>query len=198
MKRVYGFIWAAMLGGALVVAGCGGGGGDDDEDAGPDITAEIDDDLSTDGIPDPSTEPPEEVVEDGTPDGTTGDGRVGDACTAPTDCGGIPSSAPNCLTDIMGYVEFPGGYCSADCTSDDDCGDTDEGTCINAYIMTLCLKNCSEASECRESEGYTCGTLPDILGIPGTFCLPAFEMPDMPPDASTDPEEDVAVDSTAD
>jgi len=98
----------------------------------------------------------------------------------------------------MGYVEFPGGYCSADCTSDADCGDTDEGTCLNLYIMTMCIKNCTESSECRESEGYTCGELPSMLGIEGTFCIPPFEMPDMPPDATTDAEEDPADDSTTD
>lgn len=198
MKRVNGIpaMLALLLGGALVLAGCGGNnGGDEDtqEDTTPDLTT----DLSSDGIPDPSTEPPEEAIDD-TPAEGWGDARVGEACEAATDCGGVPSPAPNCMTDIMGYVEFPGGYCSADCTSDDECGETGEGTCINAYIMTLCLKNCTESSECRTSEGYDCGELPSMLGIEGMFCLPAFEMPDMPPDASTDPEEDVADDSTAD
>jgi hypothetical protein len=196
MTRVNGLL-ALVLGATLVLAGCGGDNGNDDEDTGVDITVDLTTDLSSDGIPDPSTEPPEEVIEDARPEGM-GDGRVGEACEANTDCGGIPSSAPNCMTDIMGYVEFPGGYCSADCTSDSDCGDTDEGTCINAYIMTLCLKNCTESSQCRTDEDYECGELPSILGIEGTFCLPAFEMPDMPPDADTDPEEDPAEDSTAD
>ncbi len=198
MKRVNGLsaMLALVLGGALVLAACGGNvkNEGDAEDTTPDLTT----DLSSDGIPDPSTEPPDEVIDD-TPAEGWGDARVGEACEDNTDCGGVPSPAPSCLKDIMGYVSFPGGYCTADgCTSDDECGETGEGTCINAYIMSLCLKNCTESSDCRTSEGYECAELPSMLGIDGMFCLPAFEMPDMPPDAATDPEEDVPDDSPDD
>lgn len=197
MKTANGLLKAAVLvlGGVLVFAGCGGGD-DNDRDTEEDTETDPGSDL-TDSIPDPTTEPPDDVPTDSVEDSDAwGDGEVGDPCTLDTDCGGVPSAAPNCLEDIFGMITFPGGYCSADCTSDDDCGP--DGDCIDAVIMSLCLKTCTSGSDCRESEGYTCDALPDMLGIPGDFCLPPYDMPDIPPDGSTDVYPDTTGDITGD
>jgi hypothetical protein len=196
MAWVKGNAWALALalvmGGALVLAGCGdGGGGGDDEDTSEDSTPGDTVSDMTDAIPDPTTEPPEDTPTEGTPDYTPGDALVGDPCTVVDDCAGIPSSAVNCMTDIMGMIEFPGGYCSADCTTDDDCGEG--ATCYSAGgFLTLCLKDCTSDSDCRESEGYGCDEIPYLGG--GPFCIPAISMPDMPPDGYTDVFPDMPTD----
>ena len=85
-------------------------------------------------------------------------------------CMGVPSSARVCLRDLMGYISFPRGYCSAECTSDGECGTG--GECVMFFGMgSYCLKRCSSPAECRTAEGYECTTLP--MGST-TYCLPEF------------------------
>jgi hypothetical protein len=103
-------------------------------------------------------------------DGTCVGGIVGDACFMGSQCNCVPGSARECLTDLFGFLTFPGGYCSAQCTSTAECGDG--ANC--AELMTgafYCLKLCSSVSQCRMSERYTCMTIP-MGGDPRTYCLP--------------------------
>jgi hypothetical protein len=73
--------------------------------------------------PDVDPDPPwPDVPPDVPPDPTDPDvppgGIVGDACTSWSDCTGMPSPSADCWWDILGYLRFPGGYCSADCYAD--------------------------------------------------------------------------------
>jgi hypothetical protein len=93
-------------------------------------------------------------------------------------------------------IEFFGGYCSGDCTSDDDCGPS--GTCVDLIVMNLCFKNCTSSSDCRVSEGYNCQALPEMVDEPGYFCLPPHDSPELPPDGSTDAHTDIPSDPETD
>ncbi len=204
MKRAIELSWTTMLAllvcGALSVAGCG----DDkkgDEDATTDVTSDLEPETILDGIPDPTTEPPEDTsVADTLEDSPTDvpwdgtGGVVGDGCVSDEDCGGVPSTSSYCMTDIGGYIPFPGGYCSASCTTNDECGPG--GFCLNVYIMSFCLKECDDGSDCREGEGYECAEPPYIGG--GPYCIPVFDIPEGPMDASTDAEPDMAPDAAID
>lgn len=127
--------------------------------------------------PPPDGPPPDGPPPDGPPpDGPPPDGNVGDPCYTGTDCMGVPGSGRTCLTDISGFISFPGGYCSADCTSDGDCGTG--GECVDFYgYASYCLKVCTSATDCRVSEGYACDRVP---GGPSTttYCIPPMAGPD--------------------
>ncbi len=71
-----------------------------------------------------------------TPDNATG--AVGDPC-------GVCTMGLACATD------FPGGYCTTDCSTV-SCADGQ--TCSTVAGQTLCLKNCTASSDCRD--GYQC------------------------------------------
>jgi len=194
-------ILALFLTGVLVLAQCSKDedGEEDDTTTDLDVTPDISDTVSdlTDTIPDPTTEPPPDVVtDDAAPDGDcTAMGTTGEACAADGDCCGVPVGG-ECVTSLVsGYITFPGGYCSSTtCESNEDCGAGAE--CVDAYIMTVCLLTCTDSSDCRESEEYECAELPIIGG--GPYCLPVFEMPDMPPDGVTDVYPDLPPDTIAD
>lgn len=201
MKRALDLSWVVMLAlllsGALVV-GCGGDKKDDDEDTSVDVESDMED-TAMDTIPEPSTEPPMDTTmetEEDVPEDVPWDGEgggVGDACTGDEECGGVPSTSSYCMTDIGGYVPFPGGYCTADCTSSADCGPDAE--CLDLYIMAVCVKMCDENADCRESEGYECAEPPFVGG--GPYCIPIFDMPESPTDVSTDVDvPDSEVDAT--
>jgi len=130
-------------------------------------------------VPDPIIDPvpdldvidvgPDPIV-DPTDDGGCTVGVTGDPCSSATQCNCVPSSARECLTTLSGYVSFPGGYCSARCTSPADCGTG--GNCAEITTGTrYCLKVCSSASQCRMAEGYTCTTIP-MSSDTRTYCLP--------------------------
>ncbi len=119
-----------------------------------------------DTMPDPTEDP-----------GTTG-GVVGDRCSVTADCTGVPGAGRLCLTDLLGYLSFAGGYCSAACTSAADCGAG--GDCVDVYGYRYCLERCTSAGDCRTTEGYSCTTLPG--GTTGTYCLP----PSPDPETTTD------------
>jgi len=99
----------------------------------------------------------------------TGSKVLGEACASDGECGGVPGSARTCLTDIAGYSEFTNGYCSAVCTSAIDCGES--GACVDVMGLGYwCLKRCSSAANCRESESYTCQ--PVTGSTAGLYCVP--------------------------
>ncbi len=195
-----------VLGCVLAFSACGSDK-NGDEDTSTDTLTDSNDllgdtagDTESDTIPDPTTEPPEdhaEVTPDTPADIPTegGTGVVGDSCATQDDCGGIPSASPNCMTDIYGMITFPNGYCSADCITDADCGAG--STCFDVMgFMQFCMKDCTDRTDCREDEGYSCSEVPYIGG--GPFCLPAIDIPDVPPDTSTDVYPDMPSDTGTD
>ena len=136
----------------------------------PGETSDVPAEVPAEGPSEVPTEVIPETVDDG---GATG-GLVGDACYSATQCGGVPGAGVTCLTSIMGYITFPGGYCSAVCTSDMDCGSS--GACVNLNDLgRYCLKRCTSAGDCRTSESYTCDV---VTGAPGTYCIPPFTSPE--------------------
>jgi hypothetical protein len=94
---------------------------------------------------------------------------VGSACTSDDQCGCVPSGEGQCLTELAGLVVFPGGYCSAACTSHEDCGDRSK--CLEVTTGTrYCFKRCTLSTECRMEDGYQCAILVDVdLNV----CLPS-------------------------
>ncbi len=96
-----------------------------------------------------------------TPDsgGQQGNGKIGDPCTAPSDCEAPTNLQAKCLTDLMGMVQLPGGYCTASCTppgqnEPDPCAP--DGVCYGVQFMGYCLKPCTDDTDCRQDEGYVC------------------------------------------
>lgn len=99
-------------------------------------------------------------------------GSTGAACTMASDCTMLASAM--CMTDIAGFYSFPGGYCTASCTMDSDCGAG--GGCLTVPLVGgYCVKSCTLPTDCRTGEGYTC-MAPPIGGTGGMYCLPPFMM----------------------
>ncbi len=100
---------------------------------------------------------------------------VGEACTMDTQCTGVPAAGVFCMSSLFGYITFPGGYCSATCTTSSECGAL--GDCLPiSDLGSYCLRRCTTGTDCRTAEGYTCDNL---AGTTGTHCIP--------PISSTDP-----------
>lgn len=97
-------------------------------------------------------------------------GLTGDPCERAAHCTCVPGAAVECLATLSGYVSFPGGYCSARCTSAAECGPGAD--CAEITVGTrYCLKRCSSFSQCRMAEGYGCLTIP-MSSDTQTYCLP--------------------------
>ena len=92
---------------------------------------------------------------DGTP------GALGEACRASTDCGG----GLTCSTAGQGY---PGGFCSAACTTSATCGAS--AACTPIAGQQLCTPSCTTDSACRQGYGC-CATLGDVC-VPTAACPP--------------------------
>lgn len=143
----------------------GEGNGAEDAPVESDLTGDIvSDEPAGDPGPDPGTDDlPAE-------DGACTVGVTGDPCSSPTQCSCVPSSARECLTTLSGYIAFPGGYCSARCTTPADCGIG--ANCAEITTGTrYCLKTCSSGSQCRMSEGYSCARIP-MSSDTRTYCMP--------------------------
>ncbi|MBW2260847.1 MAG: hypothetical protein JRG91_02655 [Deltaproteobacteria bacterium] len=130
----------------------------------PDVPPDPWIDPDPDASPDVWPDVPPDVADAEAPPG----GIVGDGCSGWYDCTGMPSSSADCWFDIMGFARFPGGYCSASCGSDWECGL--EGECVDVVFITMCLRTCDYEEDCRTSEGYSCMELPFVGG--GPYCLP--------------------------
>jgi len=147
------------------------------EDTAPDISVDdVPPDLPAepDVVEDPSPDP--DATDTPTEEAPPGEGVVGDACESAADCGAYPATAVQCMTDLMGFITFQGGYCTASCTSAAECGDG--ANCVNLMIVSYCLKLCDSNSDCRMSEDYECGELP-YVGDGNTYCIPRFDVPEM-------------------
>lgn len=88
------------------------------------------------------------------------DKTAGKTCEADGDC-----ATGMCLTSIPGSfgsaaMDAPGGYCSATCTTNTDCGEG--GVCSGAFpgfggaaaTPGRCMQSCESAEDCRD--GYRC------------------------------------------
>ncbi len=152
--------------------------GEDDEEDGVDVALDL--------IPDPDVVEEEEETdlpavdvagEEPSEDPVTEEpevGIVGDPCYSSTQCPGVPGAGRICLTSIMGYITFPGGYCSASCTTDGDCGPW--GDCVDLVDLGhYCLKRCTLfGDQCRIAEGYQCAT----VITEQTYCIPVVSSPE--------------------
>jgi hypothetical protein len=67
-------------------------------------------------------------------------------------------SSSSCVGDLVCLTDFPQGYCSADCTTSEDC---DLGLCVDDQ----CLASCGDDGDCRE--GYSC-----VHAAGGRVCAP--------------------------
>jgi hypothetical protein len=94
-------------------------------------------------------------------------GSTGDPCTSAEDCSALPDTQRECLTSFFGY-SFPGGYCTAGCSSSAECGPGAD--CVDLYFTTYCFKRCTGDDQCRSAEGYSCSEMPYIGG--GPYCIP--------------------------
>lgn len=96
----------------------------------------------------------------------TATGGIGDPCTDDTSCKVGP--APKCwkanVLNNTANPPTPGGYCSAACTADAQCGTGNR--CVNLGPGSFCLAGCSNATTCRHP-GYACSYY-DTAGI----CFP--------------------------
>ena len=116
-------------------------------------------------IPEPEDcDPPDETCngEDDDCDTVPDNGvscAVGNPCTGPEECDSVPSESRRCVTVLGGYYRFPNGYCSAICTTPDECGEG--ASCVPFFgFGYYCLKICTGPEECRSDEGYQCSVVP--------------------------------------
>lgn len=102
--------------------------------------------------------------------------NLGEPCEVDEDCRG---SKPRCvqLVDVgIAEIEYPGGYCTAQCVADEECGET--GACPSALAakgnpffaeFSVCTLRCEAQDECRD--GYVCGVVA-ALGATINTCTP--------------------------
>ncbi len=127
-----------------------------------------------------------DVHEDDDPEAPMG-GLVGDPCAGIEECGGVSSPARLCNTDMLGYLLFPGGYCSADCTTSEDCGAG--AVCVDLFgLGRFCMKSCTALADCRVAEAYECSSIPGAHE--GLVCMPPGSCPGRGYDCSLHPEFD--------
>ncbi len=103
--------------------------------------------------------------------------NVGEPCGSANGCKG---GKPSCQTalDLLGVeVAFPGGYCSASCADNRECGD--DGECpvgealkavpelfrglLSGFAPSHCYQRCTKDSDCRTDEEYRCVTIVSSL-----------------------------------
>jgi len=141
-------------------------GGDADTDS--DVDTDSDADSDADG---------------GDADGGQGQGDVpegwegfGTPCLADEDCGGYPGER-RCVTDVLGLINAPGGFCTACCDAEAADGCAQNIDCVGANnVYLVCIAHCDSHQDCRQEEGWECRPIyyiPDQF--PGDFCLPDEE-----------------------
>jgi len=94
--------------------------------------------------------------------------RTGDPCDSVEHCSCIPSEDRACFS-AFGLTTLPGGYCTAICGTDEDCGLG--AICVTIPIVggKLCARACVADDDCRVAEGYTCQQL---IPLERRFCYP--------------------------
>ncbi|MBN2802006.1 MAG: hypothetical protein JXR91_02810 [Deltaproteobacteria bacterium] len=99
----------------------------------------------------------------------------GTACTDVSDCDGYPSNEKRCITQVMGLIKSPGGYCTACCNEEnrkDACGPGID--CVganNAYLV--CLARCKTDADCRTDDNYECRSIYYLDSVlTDKYCMP--------------------------
>jgi hypothetical protein len=102
----------------------------------------------------------------------------GTACVDDEDCAGYPGSDAmprRCLTDVLGLVNAPNGFCTACCNAEaiDGCAPNVDCVGLNDTYL-ICLSHCDKMEDCRVSEGWECRPIwyMNPATFPGTYCLP--------------------------
>jgi hypothetical protein len=88
------------------------------------------------------------------------DETAGVGCKRDSDCPNGRCAKMLAITSSDDATEAPGGYCTAECTNDFECGRSGECSVRANETQGECLGSCDEPADCRE--GYTCvgtGTL---------------------------------------
>jgi hypothetical protein len=119
---------------------------------------------------------------------------TGVACSVAADCTGTGEA--QCVVTSQGYT-FPGGYCTAICANDSECGDGARCPLAPALsnplltvfagalapqirMMSYCLQTCEGEADCRSAAGYRCAGPSEIfpgaaqLGVDVSqrYCIP--------------------------
>lgn len=104
--------------------------------------------------------------------------NVGEACTAATECEGAAGKTCTTSISLLGpAIAFPGGYCSATCQANIECGTGGEcpvGESLknspipipggaSGLIPSYCYKTCTADTDCRTDVGYRCATIASAL-----------------------------------
>ena len=109
-------------------------------------------------------------------------GEIGSPCTTDTDClqgaGQRVCFKSNLLNDAKG-APTPGGYCSAVCGGDADCGTNNYCLSFPPAAGAYCVAGCSDAATCRKPD-YLCMFLDTV-----SACLPRFKSMTCTPTDST-------------
>ncbi len=164
--RVTGALVAA---GAALVAGCW----DTPEH-------ELDTDYSLGGDADTDTDADADgdaaVSDRGQGDLPPGWEGFGTACVDDSDCQGYSADGNRrCLTDVLGLVNAPNGFCTACCDAEEIDGCAPNVDCVGVNdTYLICLSHCDQQEDCRTSEGWECRLIwyMDPAIFPGTYCLP--------------------------
>lgn len=127
------------------------------------------DDLGIALVCDGGAPPPDFANRDLAPSRTIATGGIGAACAADTDCTEGTMSRVCWRSKILNNengAAAPGGYCSAACTRDADCGA--HNYCVSFAPMggLFCVAGCDDGSTCRKP-GYLCTYLDTV-----NACLP--------------------------
>lgn len=179
MQKLNPFIHWGVLGAAVFYIGCW--------DQTDHLYDENERSVSTDAMPDSDSKTG--VEEDSeTNTAVVGDKRnsvlddawagFGSACDEESQCAGYPAENKRCLSNVMGLVDSPGGYCTACC---DEAGEGVCGQgidCVGAYnSFLICLERCDTNADCRTEDHYEChaGLYYMETIFPGKYCLPDAE-----------------------
>lgn len=101
--------------------------------------------------------------------GADDEGTIGASCTSNKQCEG---DGTECLTGVpilTFNLTFPKGYCTQGCQNGAQCP-AGSGCYMTAQS---CLKTCTNSTECRVADGYSCAA-PPLAGTGSPkFCLPS-------------------------
>jgi len=166
-----------------------------------DPTHELDTDGVNDGTGDVDTDTDADSDADADADAATGQGQgdlppgwegFGTACVDDEDCQGYGTAENRrCLTDVLGLVNAPNGFCTACCDAEEINGCAENIDCVGVNdTYVICLAHCDSHEDCRQSEGWECRQIwyMDPAIFPGTYCLPDAEHVTPDTDALDDPQ----------
>ena len=121
---------------------------------------------------------------------------IGECAKTPSSLGGSCANDLECEDVMWCLVYFQDGYCTANCSGNDDSLCPDNGKCVTRRSgggnIDLCLSSCSSDSHCRDNDYYIChGKISEKEGVCFRKCRNDGDC--MDPDASCDEEGRCAV-----